>query len=1019
MRRILLLVALSAVGSSANFFSNLFSVHPRHDTGSAAEETLFSLIRPNEDEITKAKPVVVFPEADMELLDKSSTNSRSASSRTLVAVPPTAAPQEDQILRTSSSDLPSSTTSSIRNLDSSNRAYTYRTYQQILDFFGALEKKHPTFVETFDALERYPHVADRASWAKCGTSVCKVLVVRLADEGTLTSETPELFYSGELHGNERIGPQVLVEMAHELTEAAARAKNNATGGSQVRDQELLYLLQNRAIYLIAMSNPHGYFYNRREERGMDPNRDFPYLQKSCMKTVTARVINELFREHLFRAMITFHGGTRILSYEWGSRNHAKRGGGGSNLWGQNEHSTEAPDNNAQVAVASAMQLAAGKQNGKFFYPKGTMTDTIYWVDGGLEDWSYAASWEGSPNPINTCRTHTYKSYPESRTKYNNGPDVRTVVYLVETDDLKTPPQDRLGSTSQLWQSPDVNSDSHVPRNLRMSLKLLELIEPAIRLSADGKSLHGVGCLQIEAGARLVKLDAKAEVCKSVGVLSRTARRSEEAEVTRSSSSKSTGGSTMSLSKMWKNRELLADYKNKQPAGDLIQEEIYTWEAGVPCRGLDLWARSSGEQTAFDKAKLDVPEKVQKRIQEEASCLAVLASFDSAWAKQSRPDPAVPPQTHMVRSRVEESYKTHVDGERGSKSVIDTTKIKAFRVSKMGGNAPSTGTAATATEGQGDKQGSPSSASTQATTAPTTPPNTASTIPVVPAGSSAAAVAGKSNSPEEITHRGKLGLPVKPITATALANRSEIDRGFFSKTKSAPSPSIKNPSKTESKLAKKQKRRSQKAAEQTVFLLCLIAIILLVCNLHVASKRFCCQSSRDLLLQENLEKRFALPSLEEDFVPLSPGTRSTRTIVGRDDIGGRGGHSSSSISKIIDAAGRGGTSPRLGGTRGTTSSTRGEREGGPLGGLDDMQQKHTTSSLSSSHQYPPPSSSSRGSPGGPPSREHSGIHLDIEDSDFTISEDAFSASGGVVSASSSKERPPDDMLKTGTDFQVRS
>ena len=29
------------------------------------------------------------------------------------------------------------------------------------------------------------------------------------------------------------------------------------------------------------------------------------------------------------------------------------------------------------------------------YSQGTMTDVVYWVNGGLEDWSYAAGWENT------------------------------------------------------------------------------------------------------------------------------------------------------------------------------------------------------------------------------------------------------------------------------------------------------------------------------------------------------------------------------------------------------------------------------------------------------------------------------------------------------------------------------------------------------------------------------------------------------------------------------------------------
>ena len=41
----------------------------------------------------------------------------------------------------------------------------------------------------------------------------------------------------------------------------------------------------------------------------------------CMQTTAARAVNELWREHLFQLAITFHGGMRAISYEWGSTNH--------------------------------------------------------------------------------------------------------------------------------------------------------------------------------------------------------------------------------------------------------------------------------------------------------------------------------------------------------------------------------------------------------------------------------------------------------------------------------------------------------------------------------------------------------------------------------------------------------------------------------------------------------------------------------------------------------------------------
>lgn len=39
---------------------------------------------------------------------------------------------------------------------------------------------------------------------------------------------------------------------------------------------------------------------------------------------------------------------------------------------------------------------------------------VYPVDGGMEDWSYAAGWEQSPEPISVCRPTTYGGYAEDR-----------------------------------------------------------------------------------------------------------------------------------------------------------------------------------------------------------------------------------------------------------------------------------------------------------------------------------------------------------------------------------------------------------------------------------------------------------------------------------------------------------------------------------------------------------------------------------------------------------------------------
>ena len=56
-------------------------------------------------------------------------------------------------------------------------------------------------------------------------------------------------------------------------------------------------------------------------QSMDINRDFPYDQSSpndCLNTVAARILYKLFIKNHIDAAITFHGGTNVLSYPWGS-----------------------------------------------------------------------------------------------------------------------------------------------------------------------------------------------------------------------------------------------------------------------------------------------------------------------------------------------------------------------------------------------------------------------------------------------------------------------------------------------------------------------------------------------------------------------------------------------------------------------------------------------------------------------------------------------------------------------------
>jgi hypothetical protein len=196
---------------------------------------------------------------------------------------------------------------------------------------------------------------------------------------------PEVLWSGELHGNERVGPTAVLEAVDLLLEATAcealprvalkpgtgkTEPNDSDDGAWQNELELAHscrqdlvqkgvddahrrwlarLLTTRRIVVVPTANALGYYRNMREENGIDPNRDFPYdltSPDSCMQTIAGRTLNEVFRQHLFQLSLTFHGGMEVVGYEWGAP-----------TW--EDPSRLSPDDTAESQIAKAYSKYAG------------------------------------------------------------------------------------------------------------------------------------------------------------------------------------------------------------------------------------------------------------------------------------------------------------------------------------------------------------------------------------------------------------------------------------------------------------------------------------------------------------------------------------------------------------------------------------------------------------------------------------------------------------------------------------
>ncbi|CAB9526608.1 Zinc carboxypeptidase [Seminavis robusta] len=428
-------------------------------------------------------------------------------------------------------------------------AYKLLTAQQISDTLTSWQVEYPNFVTTHTSQEKFGLPAAGFSY-DCPfdpqVDGCLNYYAVVQDYvahppgSTSSNRLPTMLLSGELHGNERVGPTAVMEATRILLEAAACqalprfTHNNDTqweldsakavtcqgrlsdryGMSDIQQQWLARLVSTRRIIVVPTANALGYYRNAREEGNVDPNRDFPYDHlpsdtDECMRTIAARTMNELFRHYMISNSFTFHGGTELLGYEWGNPTH---------------FGYVSPDDIAQDQLARSYSVYGGSfqgNNGRYHpnYLYGDMNSIIYYVRGGFEDYAYAGSWDNTNMVV--CNPNTYGGYPAEKTTYDAGM-LRSFNMLAETSWVKSPNDNDLGtSLNVLYENSDSGNtknrrqrrrtqigdddfypsasarleanermaQGHIPRNIRLSIAAIEMIHPYVRITAvDGLEL---------------------------------------------------------------------------------------------------------------------------------------------------------------------------------------------------------------------------------------------------------------------------------------------------------------------------------------------------------------------------------------------------------------------------------------------------------------------------------------------------------------------------------------------------
>ena len=75
-----------------------------------------------------------------------------------------------------------------------------------------------------------------------------------------------------------------------------------------------------------------------------------------------------------------------------------------------------------------------------------MSYTVYPVGGGMEDWGYGGGWDNheSSATVAICTPRSYPLSPQIKMSLAEQNRVRSLIYLIETADQKSPPAWTLG-----------------------------------------------------------------------------------------------------------------------------------------------------------------------------------------------------------------------------------------------------------------------------------------------------------------------------------------------------------------------------------------------------------------------------------------------------------------------------------------------------------------------------------------------------------------------------------------------
>jgi len=251
------------------------------------------------------------------------------------------------------------------NSPANNRLLEYHDYEELTAYLQDYAQRYPNLTSLYSIGQS---VAGRELW-----------VIEISDNPGVTElGEPEFKYVGNMHGDEAVGRELLINFVGYLLD------NYGT------DERVTRIVDNTRTSILCSHNPDGFEAARRaNNRGVDLNRDYPDQFQDPNPSPEGRepetqAVMTWSAEHYFTLSANFHGGAVVANYPYDGFEQQTQCQRGRSV---------TPDDDLAVDLALTYSIYNEEMyNSRSFENGITNGAEWYCLYGGMQDWNYV--WMG-------------------------------------------------------------------------------------------------------------------------------------------------------------------------------------------------------------------------------------------------------------------------------------------------------------------------------------------------------------------------------------------------------------------------------------------------------------------------------------------------------------------------------------------------------------------------------------------------------------------------------------------------